>query len=183
MTTTQGADPGPVGPVQRTGTVSPAASSGEAVLPRQRGATPPRARRAYRRLHVTAGVLVLGGIGAAIAVPAGAATQTVTGSVVLWQDIRSATSGEPCTGHGPDADLTVGAPVRIASATGEPLATATLQPGRVDGYTCLFTFLVPDVAKVGGYRIGVGDADRASSAFTYRDMRARSWSVRLAFGA
>ena len=140
-------------------------------------------RRAYRHLHLGAGVMVLGVLTVGVAVPGGAAAHTVAGTVQLWQDASAGADGASCAGRGADADISAGAEVRIKDANGTPLATSTLTAGRSDGAACVFGFVAPDVPKAGSYRIAVGDPNRPSAPFTYRDMHAAAWDVRVILGA
>lgn len=144
-------------------------------------ASPPR--RAYWRLHAAAGVVAVGALLAGLALPTGSPARTVTGTVQLWQDVSAGEFDARCTGSGADADIAAGTPVRIRDANGEPLATSTLQPGRSDGAACVFGFVIPDVSPAGSYRVSVGAEDRPSTPFTYRDMHASAWDIRVVLGA
>ncbi len=89
--------------------------------------------------------------------------------------------GGPCKGLGPYDSILGGTPVVVKDQGGAPIATGTLDIGKVEGRsTCEFAVLIQALPKADSYQFEVADHDVQS--YRYADLAARGWQVALSLG-
>ncbi|MBV9041692.1 MAG: hypothetical protein JOZ68_11850, partial [Acidimicrobiia bacterium] len=94
---------------------------------------------------------------------------------------EAATVGGPCKGLDGFSEFYGGTPVVVTDQSGTTLATGALDVGKVvDGSTCEFAFIVPDVPKAARYRFAVGG--RTALDVSYDELAAGGWQATLALG-
>ena len=114
---------------------------------------------------------------AAVPTPAGAATHTIHGTVV----VRGGVSLEDCAGSDDQSDIHQGTRIRAQDDDRRVIARARLGVGRAGGggiERCIFRFTMRDVASSPTYRFLIADRDEGRTV-TRQRLVAHDWRVTL----
>jgi hypothetical protein len=148
-------------------------------------AATPSATRSRKLIIVIFGLLIVGALGAFLAIRLGGdPTYTITGGLAL--DLGgtfsgfSADEGDACNGAGGYSDIRPGAQVTVRDGTGATVAVSSLGGGARRSASCIFTFVVPDVPRVDFYSVEV--SHRGQVQFSFDDMERQDWEVILTLG-
>ncbi len=109
--------------------------------------------------------------------PAGAATHTIHGTVV----VRGGVSLEDCAGADDQSDIHEGARIRLQDARHHVIARTRLGAGRAGGgglERCLFRFTLPDVASSPTYTFLVSSRSEGRR-ITQAQLADHEWRVTL----
>lgn len=132
----------------------------------------PRAAWAAGIAAALVGIVLIGG---------GNRTEHIEGSFSLIDGaFMSQANGSPCRGSGGYSDISPGLQVRASDDTGRLIASSTLEGGRVDGITCVFTFELRDVPHSSYYTFEVGR--RGEMSYSHDEMVANGWNADFSLG-
>ncbi len=128
----------------------------------------------------------------AVPVPSAPASNTLTGSVTVWDNIFPVVSkpyteprlnGEACATERGFSDIQGGQKVVIRDASDKIVAIGELSDGKYKKdtlWTCVFSFSVPEIPESKFYTIAIGG--RKPIAASLEELKTKGWTLDLSIG-